>query len=233
MKVGTDSIVLGSFAIHRLGHLVEPAVNKTALDIGCGSGLLALMLAQWSQGQLKITALDIDSAACHQARHNVASSPWPDSVSVVHQDAKQWLAEAPMKFDIMISNPPYFDVVQSPSRGFNNYSAARQYARSQVGLSLPELATGLQLGLASTGKAFVILPADSHDDWVNHLQHCGLYVAHRLDIASVANQSVNRCVYEVSKKKQMTLQQRLNVYTADRVYTEEYRQLCQAFYLNF
>ena len=97
MKVGTDGVLLGAWAS------VERA--RRILDIGTGTGLVALMLAQRSLPDAKIVALEIDEAAAGQARENVARSPWQERIEVVQADFKKYRSSD--KFDVIVSNPPY------------------------------------------------------------------------------------------------------------------------------
>ena len=99
MKVGTDGVLLGAWA-------ALPEKGKV-LDLGTGTGLVALMVAQRCQAD--ITAVDISEEACEQAQENVAGSPWPDRIHVLHQDVKTMTGESFQHvFDCIVSNPPYF-----------------------------------------------------------------------------------------------------------------------------
>ena len=112
MKVGTDGTLLGAWA--------TLPTDGSILDIGTGTGLIAIMAAQRSFGS-KITAIDIDEDCVLQARENVAASPWPDHIEVIHSALQDF--SPTQKFDCIISNPPYFiDSQLSPD-------AARSTAR--------------------------------------------------------------------------------------------------------
>ncbi|MDE5207319.1 methyltransferase [Citrobacter amalonaticus] len=98
MKVGTDGILLGAWA--------PVAGVKRILDIGTGSGLLALMLAQRTDESVIVDAVELDSDAAVQAQENVADSPWADRVSVQAEDVQSWAERQTIKYDLIISNPP-------------------------------------------------------------------------------------------------------------------------------
>src|SRR5687768_15546532 len=98
MKVCTDSCVLGAWAD------VEKA--EQILDIGTGTGLLSLMVAQRSEAN--ITAVEIDSAAAAQASENIAESPWKNRISLVHKSLQEFGNENQQQFDVIICNPPFF-----------------------------------------------------------------------------------------------------------------------------
>ena len=99
MKVGTDGILLGAWA--------PVAGVKRILDIGTGSGLLALMLAQRTDESVTVDAVELDSDAAAQAQENVTQSPWADRVTVQAEDVQHWAARQTVKYDLIISNPPY------------------------------------------------------------------------------------------------------------------------------
>lgn len=101
MKVGTDGILLGAWA--------PVAGVKRCLDIGAGSGLLALMLAQRTSDSVIIDAVELESEAATQAQENVAQSPWLERINVHTADIQQWVTQQTARFDLIISNPPYYE----------------------------------------------------------------------------------------------------------------------------
>lgn len=101
MKVGTDGILLGAWA--------PVADVKRILDIGTGSGLLALMLAQRTDDNVPIDAVELDDGAAMQAQENVAHSPWPHRITVHTDDIQHWAPRQTVRFDLILSNPPYYE----------------------------------------------------------------------------------------------------------------------------
>lgn len=101
MKVGTDGILLGAWA--------PVAGVKRITDIGTGSGLLALMLAQRTDENVIIDAVELDVDAAQQAQENIAQSPWMHRVNVHTEDVQQWVPRQTVRFDLIISNPPYYE----------------------------------------------------------------------------------------------------------------------------
>lgn len=142
MKVGTDAVLLGAW--------VNTTGVKKILDIGTGTGIIALMLAQKSDAE--IDAVDIDEVACIQARENVMESPWPSRVKVLQTSLQDYAENSGKQYDLIVSNPPYF--VDS--------SKASQEARSKArhaDLLPPEaLLEGVAKLLDRDGKFCVILP---------------------------------------------------------------------------
>ena len=101
MKVGTDGILLGAWA--------DVAQAKRILDLGSGSGLIALMLAQRSCAESRICAVEIDPAAAQQARENALASPWREKIQVYQQDIDSFCTQTAQRFDLIVANPPYFE----------------------------------------------------------------------------------------------------------------------------
>ncbi|MDQ8590403.1 tRNA1(Val) (adenine(37)-N6)-methyltransferase, partial [Klebsiella aerogenes] len=100
MKVGTDGILLGAWA--------PIAQVKHVLDIGTGSGLLALMLAQRTANSVQLDAVELDEEAATQARDNVAASNWPGRIAVYQAPIQQWQPQPPRRYELIVSNPPCF-----------------------------------------------------------------------------------------------------------------------------
>ncbi|MDR2885535.1 MAG: methyltransferase [Rikenellaceae bacterium] len=147
MKVGTDGVLLGAWCA--LGE-----AQTRLLDVGTGTGVIALMLAQrapWAA----VDALDIDPACCARAAANVAASPWPERVKVINAPVQEYAAarlDAP--YDHIVSNPPYFtESLLPPSPG-------RTSARHTVALTHSELFEAAATLLAPGGRLSVILPAE-------------------------------------------------------------------------
>ncbi len=100
MKVGTDGILLGRMGTGGWG--------KRCLDIGAGSGLLALMLAQRTDDSVMIDAVELESEAATQAQENINQSPWAERINIYPADIQQWITQQTARFDLIISNPPYY-----------------------------------------------------------------------------------------------------------------------------
>ncbi len=149
MKVGTDSVLLGAWA--------ETEQAKTIADIGSGSGLLALMCAQRNP-HAKITAVEIDADACAQAKRNIDSSPWSSRIAILNADALCW--QPAQKFDLIISNPPYF------SSSLISPHPARAQARHGAGLSPGNLLRWASDRLSPVGILAMVTPADMEQDLI-------------------------------------------------------------------
>ena len=142
MKVGTDGVLLGAWFPMNEG--------CTVLDIGTGTGLVAIMAAQRGAG--RVTAVDIDPDAAGQARANAANSPWAERIDVVCSDIA--LFNAGFRYDRIVCNPPYFaDSLQSPDM-------QRTIARHTVSLSFRDLLAAVSRLLAEDGEFSVVIPFD-------------------------------------------------------------------------
>src|SRR4051812_36766372 len=132
MKVGTDAVLLGSW--------IHPGLSRHILDIGTGTGLLALMLAQKSFAG--IDAIDIDQGAFMQATENVRMSPWFSRIYIYHHSFQDFIHSTPRKYDLIVTNPPYFHHASKPS------IESRVNARHDNQLTFVELITGVRKVLA-------------------------------------------------------------------------------------
>ena len=143
MKVGTDGVLLGAWAPVDQAH--------TALDVGTGTGLVALQLAQRNP-HLRVTAVEIDAPAAAQAAENVAGSPWPDRIEVVCADFNDFQPDG--RFDLIVSNPPYFvDALPCPDR-------QRNTARHAGGLNYDLLFRRSARLLSEGGVVSIVIPSE-------------------------------------------------------------------------
>lgn len=150
MKIGTDSVALGAW--------IEVDGVRTALDVGAGSGVLSLMLAQ--RGVMHVTAIEIDAKAAEEASKNVAASEWADRIKVIKADVCNWSESVltPPLFDLIISNPPYF------SSELKSPLADRATARHEGTLSFKSLMKIAKRHLSPGGRLAIIAPTDRLED---------------------------------------------------------------------
>ncbi|ALS99504.1 tRNA1(Val) (adenine(37)-N6)-methyltransferase [Lacimicrobium alkaliphilum] len=217
MKVGTDSIMLGSWT--------EPGQARRILDIGTGSGLLALMMAQTSSADSRICGVDRDPQAIVQARENAVNSPWADKL-VFECLPLQAMPKRP-GYDLIISNPPYFPHQHS-------LEPARQAARLTAELSHQELVQAVSGLLTEQGRFCCVLPQQLVEGLVTMAREEGLYVSRRMEVRSQPDKSVSRVLLEFSRTAPHQVNtQNLIIQQQAGHYTQAYRKLCQHFYLNF
>lgn len=215
MKVGTDGVLLGAWS--------NVSGAKRILDVGTGTGLVALMIAQRSDAAL--TALEIDESAVWQAKENVAVSPWADRVEVVHADFTAY--RSPVKFDVVVSNPPYFvDSLKCPE-------AQRSTARHEGELNYRTLFQGVSRLLAADGRCCLIVPTDVSEAIIDIAVEVHLYPAKQLNILTAPGKAPKRTLFEfVFSPCTTCLCQEMLIEEARHTYSPEYIALTQAYYLN-
>jgi tRNA1Val (adenine37-N6)-methyltransferase len=209
MKVGTDGVLLGAWCHVDGCHRV--------LDVGTGSGLIALMVAQRS-ADAGIVGVEIDADAAVEARENVAASPWSDRIEIVEGDFNQIRGNLG-KFDLIVSNPPYFmtDIV-SPDK-------SRATARHGHGLDYSDLINAAVEMLTETGSLALVSPANREDDIVMSTAFSGLHINRLTKVfTKLRAMQPTRLLWQISRGGSQSI---------DSLYvgSEEYRRLTAEFYL--
>ena len=215
MKVGTDGVLLGAWAA------CDGA--KRILDIGTGTGVIALMLAQ-RNSEAKIHAVEIDETATQRARSNFDMSPWAERLDV-ECCAVQAFNPAE-KFDLIISNPPYFvDSLLPPD-------AKRSTARHTHDLSFEELDKAVCRLLADEGRFALILPTAEFEKYLTITQ---LHLVRRCDVYPKTDADIKRVMAEFAKHEAADAKHETITIEQDKRgdYTDEYRTLTKDFYLKF
>lgn len=215
MKVGTDGVLLGAWA-------PECIAGGRILDIGTGTGVMAIMAAQRNPSA-RIVGVEIDEMSALQARENAEASPWADRVEIVNADIRSYEAAAP--FDLVISNPPYFvDSLKSPDSG-------RTTARHTVSLDFGELMSAVERLLAPDGLFAVIVPAEAASMVVASGR---LALRRRCDVRSKPSAGPIRTMMEFAAGYCGAPEfSELTIGDGKGGYTAEYVALTRDFYLKF
>lgn len=217
MKVGTDGVLLGA--------LTRVPGEGRILDVGCGCGLLALMLAQRSTSQ--ITGIDIDQAGIGDAHKNAESCLWKERLCFLHISLRDFIKTDPLPFDLLISNPPFF------SRSLLSPDNRRNLARHDRQMTHEDLISGAAILLRDGGELSVILPAEA----VLHFRHTcrqnGLDLKDQWIIAPREGKAPHRSILTFVKGTASDLHSHeLCIRDHEGRYTAQYRKLTAAYHLN-
>lgn len=220
MKISTDAVVLGAYSGSK--------VPQTILDIGTGTGVIALMLAQ-RYTEAKIVALEIDEQACLQAAENARSSPWSHQVTVI-ESALQNYNDCGERFDLIVSNPPYF-----PNHLLSE-DVRRNHALHQGTLTFNELLVGVKKLLVEDGEFWVILPARQMSEFELIAIGEGFVVFKKIVIKDSFHKPVLRMIQAFKRNNQIDRAfeaAELVIKDNDGKYSEAYRSLLKDFMLHF
>lgn len=245
MKVNTDSLILGSWAQLKAA---EPKVAKRILDVGTGSGILALMFAQQSAPDSHVFAIELDEAAAQQAAENFENSPWRDRLTLKHENLVAYTPNVP--FDVIVSNPPYFEPPSQTSRAFDTQSSQRFAARQTASLSPCDFFHFCSQFLAPMGSVFCVYPYSSLAFIKAQANRHGLFPVRILDVKHNERREPYLCAMQfkrlpvrdkelngdVKGKGELitpTSHDVLVIRDEHNNYTAAYKSLCQPFYLNF
>ncbi len=219
MKVGTDAVLLGAW--------VFPNGSKQILDIGTGTGVVALMLAQKTEAH--IDAIDIDKNAFNQASENVSESKFSNQISVIHSSLQQYCKEADKKYNLIVTNPPYFE------QSLKSSDEQRSYARHADVLPFEELIDGVIKLLDPKGKFCLILPTLEAEKFRALAQKRGLFLSKLLRVKSKVNKDTDkRHVMQFEFTPTEFSEKTIAIEQDERhQYTDDYKQLTRDYYLNF
>lgn len=218
MKVGTDAVLLGAW--------VNPNGSKRILDIGTGTGVISLMLAQKSKA--KITAIDIDRDSTDQALCNVQESSFHEQIQVKHIAFQDLVKNTDEKYDLIVTNPPYF--IDSSK----NQAEGRVKARHTDQLPFGDLITGVKKLLDEKGKFCLILPKNEAALFRKMAEAKGLYLSKLLRIRTRPEKdSEKRHIMQFEFKESEFSESTLIIEQDIRNYTEEYKSLTKDYYLHF
>lgn len=213
MKVGTDGVLLGAWA----------AGGRRILDVGTGSGLIAMMMAQRFQ-HAHVDAIDIEPVACAQARENVAESDFYDRITVVESALQDYIAE---EYDAIVCNPPFY--ADSPA----SLTAQRTIARSSVALHFSDLFRHTARLLSHAGIFSVIIPASCRNSFDSEAAFAGLWLLRACGIRTVSRKN-NVCRWLLAYGKSCPDMVEVSEYCLnndDMTRSDWYQQLTADFYL--
>lgn len=215
MKIGTDSVLLGC--------LCDATNAKRILDIGTGTGLLALMMAQKSEAN--IDAVEIDDAAFEEASVNCSKSVWSNRITVYHQRIQDFVTSN--KYDLILSNPPFYQA----SSNLSIVDEQRSKARHDKDLPFDELVASVVRLLANEGCFWLVLPSAEAALFKALAGQAGLYLTKQINIQSKASKVPNRLVMCLEKSEKELQTACVVIYEEDGTHTQAYINLTKDYYL--
>lgn len=220
MKVTTDSCLFGAWAARQMKN--ESTISQASLlDIGTGTGLLSLMIAQ--QHNLQINALEIDAAAAAQAKENVAASPWAAQIHVHEADMLAFQPER--SYDYIISNPPFYENELASAK------AQRNTAHHSTMLSLRQLLLFIRLHLKEDGTFFLLLPFKREAEASILLQQEELFLHETCKVRQSVKHGFFRLMLKGGKQRVPTTENEFSIWDEAQRYTSEFRSLLSDYYL--
>ncbi len=216
MKVGTDGVLLGAWC-------TIPTHGST-LDIGSGTGLIALMMAQ--RGAVQVDAVEIDPSATAQAKGNVAASPWAERITVYGDDIVGYATTCTTRYEQIVSNPPYFQLSLLPEK------AERQVARHTLTLTYESLLRCATQLLSPTGRIALVFPTDVEAVLLQLAEQEGLTLVRRMHVKGNSQVAVKRTLAEWSRIAHPLQEETLTIEVARHQYSDAYIALTKDFYLN-
>jgi len=214
MKVGTDGALLGAWS--------DVSNAKNILDIGTGTAIIAMMVAQRNKNA-KITAIEIDEKAIIDANFNVSNCPWTDRIDIIQSSLQNFNSSA--KFDSIISNPPFFE------NSLKSNSGEKIKARHTDSLHYSDILDFSSKQLNENGILHLILPVENAKKCIDSAKEKGLYLKRVCTVKPVPHKDAHRLVFELSKIKSTPITESLIIETGKRHdYSQDYIALTKAFY---
>ena len=220
MKVCTDSCLFGAWVASKIGCVA--IFPKTILDIGTGTGLLSLMLSQKSNA--RIDAVEIDTNAFEQAKENISASPWKERISMFNIDIKKW--KAPLKYDLIISNPPFYenDLLSDDDGG--------NISRHSAKLNLEQLLAVVRKLLNDDGMFAVLLPWHRTAVFENLAMRHSLFIKEKLDVRQTTAHNYFRTILLFQNHETIVSANEMSIKDDTNQYSAGFRNLLKDYYLH-
>ena len=217
MKIGTDGVLLGAWT---------PLINNpyNVLDIGAGTGILSLMLAQRSNAE-QIDAIEIDEDAYEQCVENFEASPWGDKLFCFHAGLDEFVDEPEDEYDLIISNPPFY------TDDYKSDNTSRDLARFEDALPFEELIEAAALLLSDNGIFSVIIPFKEEERFISLCKELDLFPLKITRVKGTPTTEIKRSLLAFCRMEQTPLIDELVIEISRHNYTSEYIELTKNFYL--
>ena len=217
MKIGTDGVLLGAWT---------PLINNpfNVLDIGAGTGILSLMIAQRSNAE-QIDTIEIDEDAYEQCVENFEASPWGDKLFCFHAGLDEFVDEPEDEYDLIISNPPFY------TDDYKSATTSRDLARFEDALPFEELIEAAALLLSDNGIFSVIIPYKEEERFVTLCKELDLFPLKITRVKGTPTSEIKRSLLAFCRMEQTPLIDELVIEISRHNYTPEYIELTKEFYL--
>ncbi len=209
-RVGTDGVLLGALAN------IQDAFN--VLEIGTGTGLISLMLAQ-RNSDADFLGIDINKDAAELTKINFENSPFCSRLKNIHQDFKYFATE--QRFDLIVSNPPYFEASSSEKD---------KIARQTVELNFRQLVARSSQMLSEKGVLSVIIPAEAGNDFIAIAEENRMFLIRKINIKGIENSKVKRLILEFSLFENNLIESEFIIEKSSRQYSDQYLELTKEFH---
>ncbi|SMD33254.1 tRNA1Val (adenine37-N6)-methyltransferase [Reichenbachiella faecimaris] len=215
MKVSTEACILGAW--------VPDTQAKRILDIGTGTGLLAMMLAQ--RIEVPIEAVELDAKAAEQARQNILESKWADRIQVINQNIFEWAKSTDLTYDLIVSNPPFFTNSLKSDQSKNNLAKhdTMDFDKANLALVLKSL-------LTEKGRAYILYPELESEQFRVEVERNGLRYAQALVIRNQPYGPIFRIISKVSKAEHSISSEELNI-REGQLHSKKFNRLLKGYYL--
>jgi tRNA1Val (adenine37-N6)-methyltransferase len=210
-RVGTDGVLLGALA-----NITN--VSKV-LEVGTGTGLISLMLAQ-RNSKAEFLGIDINDEAVNLTQFNFENSPFTSRLKNILQDFKTF--ETEKKFDLIVSNPPYFEASESEKD---------KIARQTVELNFSQLISKSSTLLSENGFFSVIIPVEVGSGFIEICKENQLFLSRRIDIKGIENSKTKRLILEFSLTEKVLEESEFIIEKSPRQYSDQYLELTKEFHI--
>ncbi len=217
MKIGTDSVLLGAWA--------DVTRDRYILDIGTGSGLIAIMLAQ-KNPSAEIIGVEIERKAFEEAFKNANNCPWSDRIIMIHSSIQEFVIKKSNSYDTIITNPPFFN------SGVPSLESGRARARHTHFLSHTELIEVVDNLLGSKGKFYCILPPGEAENIIELAKYKQLHLNHVVHLSPTEKKPNHRTLMKFSRNRLKTVKESMVINASGSgEYSRDYKSLTKDFYL--
>lgn len=217
MKIGTDSVLLGAWT-----SVEHHPFN--VLDIGAGTGILSLMIAQRSKAK-QIEAIEIDDNAFEQCAENFENSPWADRLFCFHASLLEYIEAVDEKFDLIICNPPFY------TEDYKTENNSRDLARFSDAMPMEHIVFAVIHFLSDNGKFSIIVPYKDEQKYIEEVDLIGLFPNRILRVRGNKTSEIKRSLIEFSYSESPTKISELIIETERHKYTDDYIELTKDYYL--